>query len=118
MSEAPEHLDVASSPPLAPGTHSRARYVPSAKRVMRSKTMLELLKPLPKWTDEELAERVRSYPRGDPLFGDKLTAEVDRRRAGSILHSRFWRFVFSGIAAFGIAAVVSVLVAFHLMSVG
>ncbi len=121
VSEAPDPLDVTSSPPLAPGTlddGGRVRWVPSAKRAMRFKTMPDIVKPLAKWTDEELAERARTYPRGDPLLGDKLTAEIDQRRAGRILHSKLWIFVFTGIAAFGVAAIVSVLLAFHLMSAG
>ena len=58
-------------------------------------------KPPHEWTDKELADQERDYPYFHPTHGDRLKAEIDRRRARTNQRYTFWGVVFAAVAAFG-----------------
>jgi bifunctional non-homologous end joining protein LigD len=61
-----------------------------------------------------LAPGARDGGGPEPKSEMRSAAEIDRRRVGRALRPNFWGLVFAALAAFGIAAIISVIV--HLMS--
>jgi hypothetical protein len=68
-------------------------------------------RPLSEWTEKELAERERSYPRVDPTYGLDLAAEINRRRARKSQRYVLASVIIAAVSAFGsmVAAIVSLI---------